>query len=460
MREVQKPPPNTKLRQARHRILSPSGSGQPMSRQELAEAINAYLWTTHKIDEGLDETDIGKLERGEHRWPGARRREAFRAVLRVSTDGELGFYINRRPRDDLALHTMTAARTPGEPAEPDGEPLLPAATLGRRHLLADGTLIAGVALTARLAHLFATEPHQMNRTLDVGSADDSPRFYETMADRMLTHYERSGPVVLLGPALEHFQAIRRLVEQRQSIDGRRRLTRAASKLATLLGIFAYEDEWRARTWFGVAQRAAVESGDLPLQAFAIAAESLLDYYGGRERSSLQSLQAARRLLNGDIVAAIVSARTARSHAALGQEQQALQALDDAQRQLAGSPQAQRELFAFTDAQLAFYSATCNLRLGRDADAEADATRALQLYEVTPQYMDPTLVRLDAATARLTRRNPDVDEAAAAARAALEELPEQHRTGPVRQRTADIVTAMRRHPDVPAAREFIDFSAQL
>ena len=67
-----------------------------MSRQELADAVNAYIWHEHNVEERLDAHDIGKLERGEHRWPGARRREAFRAVLHAETDAQLGFYITRR----------------------------------------------------------------------------------------------------------------------------------------------------------------------------------------------------------------------------------------------------------------------------------------------------------------------------------------------------------------------------
>jgi len=77
-----------------------------MSRQELAEAVNAYLWHTQELDENLDETDIGRLERGEHRWPRTRRREAFRAVLGAATDTELGLYPNRR----TAAEPATTAR--------------------------------------------------------------------------------------------------------------------------------------------------------------------------------------------------------------------------------------------------------------------------------------------------------------------------------------------------------------
>jgi hypothetical protein len=81
---------------ARLRLLSPSGSGRRMSRRELAEVVNAFQWRVHAIVDRLDETDIGRLERGEYRWPGARRREAFRAVLGAASDGELGFWISRR----------------------------------------------------------------------------------------------------------------------------------------------------------------------------------------------------------------------------------------------------------------------------------------------------------------------------------------------------------------------------
>jgi len=80
-----------------------------MSRQELAEAVNAYLWETYQQHENLDETDIGKLERGDHRWPGERRREAFRAVLNAATDAEAGFYIIRSPGAG-ATETGTLAR--------------------------------------------------------------------------------------------------------------------------------------------------------------------------------------------------------------------------------------------------------------------------------------------------------------------------------------------------------------
>lgn len=87
--------PNRLLTEARERLLSPSGAPRPMSRQELAEAVNAYIWHRYQRAEHLDHTDIGKLERGQVRWPGPQRREALRAVLGVAADREIGLYLHR-----------------------------------------------------------------------------------------------------------------------------------------------------------------------------------------------------------------------------------------------------------------------------------------------------------------------------------------------------------------------------
>ncbi len=66
-----------------------------MSRQELAEAVNAYLWKMYEHAANVDANYVGKLERGDHRWPQDLYREAFRAVLGVATDHALGFFIVR-----------------------------------------------------------------------------------------------------------------------------------------------------------------------------------------------------------------------------------------------------------------------------------------------------------------------------------------------------------------------------
>ena len=317
-----------------------------------------------------------------------------------------------------------------------------------------------MAASPQVADLVSNEPHRMNRALEGGSSDDLLRYYETTTDRMMANYERTGPVALLSPALEHFRAIRECLERPQTLAGRRRLTRTGAKLGALLGLFAFDDEWRARSWFSMARRAATEADDRTLLALAMANESLLDYWGGRERASLGSLSAAWGLVGdgGGIVAVVVAARLARAYAALGDEQ-ALKALDDARRHLDGTSARQRDVYGFSDAQLTFYSETCYLSLGRRADAEAAAAQALELYQKHPNWQDHALVRLELASASLSGPDPDIEAAATTAKEGLRSLPAHHRTGPVRQRTATIVHQMLQHPTVPAAREFINFVAQ-
>src|SRR5262249_47625687 len=111
MGDRRKLPPNTRLRNARRARVSPSGSGLPMSRQELAQELNDYLWNRYRIEERLDANDIGKYERGPNRWPGVRRREAFRAVLKVDNDSQLGFYVNRRERRAVSDDNCTPQDT-------------------------------------------------------------------------------------------------------------------------------------------------------------------------------------------------------------------------------------------------------------------------------------------------------------------------------------------------------------
>ncbi len=66
-----------------------------MSRQELADEVDKYLFHKTEREFDLDDNYVGKLERGEHRWPSALYRDGFRAVLNVSNDADLGFHVIR-----------------------------------------------------------------------------------------------------------------------------------------------------------------------------------------------------------------------------------------------------------------------------------------------------------------------------------------------------------------------------
>jgi hypothetical protein len=62
-----------------------------LSRQELAEQVNSYVWDHYQKRTELDGNYLGKLERGIVRWPGRMYREALRSILSVPTDDALGF---------------------------------------------------------------------------------------------------------------------------------------------------------------------------------------------------------------------------------------------------------------------------------------------------------------------------------------------------------------------------------
>ncbi|MFI7510545.1 multiprotein-bridging factor 1 family protein [Micromonospora aurantiaca] len=99
--------PNTLLTEARERLPSPRRPEQPMSRAELADVINSALTqiypgrdlSAHYVDRRW----VGKLERGEHRWPSPERRAALRHVLGVTEDIDLGLYVPRRTTWSAAL---------------------------------------------------------------------------------------------------------------------------------------------------------------------------------------------------------------------------------------------------------------------------------------------------------------------------------------------------------------------
>jgi tetratricopeptide (TPR) repeat protein len=132
---------NSLFRQARHRLPSPHRQDAHLSVPELATEVNAWLHRHQILDADVDDDYVRKLDSGRHRWPlNPQRRRAFRAVLRVETDAEIGFYPHRRSSADMPTlvdanqHespvTITeepsdlraAGATPRDVADPNGGP--------------------------------------------------------------------------------------------------------------------------------------------------------------------------------------------------------------------------------------------------------------------------------------------------------------------------------------------------
>ncbi|WP_026455076.1 helix-turn-helix domain-containing protein [Saccharomonospora iraqiensis] len=110
--------PNHRFTQARHRTASPTRPDECLSRQELAELVNDYLWRRHLQRVELDTNYIGKIERGVIQCPNRRYREALRHILGVPTDTALGFTtrcrtVVRLPHVDRKQFLKTTALTAG-----------------------------------------------------------------------------------------------------------------------------------------------------------------------------------------------------------------------------------------------------------------------------------------------------------------------------------------------------------
>jgi transcriptional regulator with XRE-family HTH domain len=376
----------------------------------------------------------------------AAERHAKLARRRRARDAE------RPAKPPVQLWTPEAGRAS---ASSSSTPVSPeVVTRNRRQALRTGVTVAGAVLSGKLLELFGTEPLAMTRALRTATVDaEELDYHEATVAGYLVDYEESGPVLLFAPVLERFHAVRQLVEDGQPIAYQRRLCRVGAELATLVGIFAYEDQARSRAWFHTAQRAAQEAGDNILEAWAVVKESLIPTYGGDPKEALALLGRAASLTgrSSSVVTAMVAASQARAHAILNDELAALKAMERADRALDHAPADERRLFAFSDAQLAFYRTTCHVRLRRP-DAEQAGSQALELYGASPHYMDPTLVRFDLASWHLQRG--EVEGACQVGYQALA-IPAEHQTGPVVQRGHDLLARLESYQANPAARDLAE-----
>lgn len=138
---------NDLLRRRRESHPSPTGRGDHMTRTDLAEAVNAYVWASTGRRIALDASTIARYERGLIRWPNATYRDGLRAVLGATKDADLGFRPTRRGRPQAATAGDAGPTMTRLPAEaPDDvnrrEFLL---TLGAVGAVGMGTSLDGIA---------------------------------------------------------------------------------------------------------------------------------------------------------------------------------------------------------------------------------------------------------------------------------------------------------------------------
>jgi tetratricopeptide (TPR) repeat protein/transcriptional regulator with XRE-family HTH domain len=278
-----------------------------------------------------------------------------------------------------------------------------------------------------------------------------------------TQYMTVPPLRLLCDVLLDFGDVRRMCEQRQSIEFAERLCRLAAQLAALTGMTMIDigDQRMARSFFRTARIAADETGDRSLRAWVTVREALIPMYYGDPREAVSLARAGADLAGrsqcvAGVMAPVAEARALARLAAQGKRGvlgRARASLDRAADGLDALPASQRAdtAFGYTERQFLFHKGDALVALGDHKGAEESFGQSLRLYSPT-EFLDRSLVLLGQARCKLESGEPE--EALRISRNTLLDLPRDHRTEIVvhaARALGESVAA--RHSSLPAVREY-------
>ncbi|RKR88396.1 hypothetical protein BDK92_2717 [Micromonospora pisi] len=398
--------PNTLLSEARERLASPRRRGQCMSRAELADAVNTALdqlypgrdLAAHYVDFRW----VGKLERGESRWPSEERRSALCLVLGAATDTDLDLYIPRRTGTGGAPRSSEAHPPPGSWDETMYQ------LRAQWHLLVQNDKLFGpeyalIGVTAQLMLL--------DRLLG-----DVPPSIRPSLVRLAAQYAESAAWL------------------NQSLN----------------------DAPAAQHWTGKALTWTNQIADPTMTAWAMYRSSQHWLIAGKPHRAVEQAEAAMvqdKKVPSPVRAAL-RVQHAHALATVGEHREAMQLLDDAHRWAAdrgpGKPEGEHGSYC-TSGYIEVHRGTC-LRLGQRPE-EAIAVLDAALPSI------PSLHRQDFTSALLTKAAAHVaadqpDQAAATARIAL---PVARRAGSRRilHQLALIGSAVDEHRHLADVRAFLD-----
>lgn len=422
---------NDQLRKARLRLPSPSGSGRSMSRRELADLVNDYLWKAYGRRSAIDADYVGKLERGDHRWPQDQYRAAFRSTLEAESDAELGFFVTRpMPSAMMPLGRPVSSgetESGSSSATPNG--LADAAKSDDPHVAAEDV----IDVLGRIQRL--------NRTVD-------PTLVEHLQENlrhMLAQYE----------SLDHSSLNPVLVKQRIWIDSllnecghprqRQQLYLTAAATAGLLGYIAV-----GRGAFPLARAYCLEAFQLGefaespnLQAWARGLQSFCEYYAQDYREALRLAQHGLTYANdGPQSVRLTINGAARAMGKLGDADGVRRAVDESYELMsrnnvpAGVPSS-IALECYSAAQTASNAATAFVSLGSPDQVQHYVDLALPEISQSNSPWSRSLVLIDLALSHVRSNVPDLDRAAALAVEALS-VPGCRPIISVQQRTAELI----------------------
>jgi tetratricopeptide (TPR) repeat protein len=422
--------PNTLFSSARQSISSPRRTGQGMSRTELADAVNTAL---DRLYPGRDLTAqyvdfrwIGKLERGEHRWPSDERRTALRHVLGAASDTELDLY---NPRRSDGIH-----RNSHEPApvlQPDAlTELLPAGDTLK--LL---TATTGRRVGQETVNDLATRVHRLRLADDVLAGGD-----------------------LITPAFRELRAAMRLYRERSytEVVGRALLVQLG-ELAQIAGWIASDAGHHdlAERAYNVGVSAARQAGDAYLAANLAGSLAYQHANTGRGREGVELARAALAEGGHDAPAkarALFLDRLAWAHARAGEARPAVRALAEAHEALLSSCDGEGPQWAYwvTQDELEVMDARVFTELHRPLRAVPLLSKVLDRYDAT-HAREVALYLSWLAVAYADANEP---EAAAGAAARMLDLSDDLTSARTVERTRVVVRTLMPFGDVPEVRALL------
>jgi tetratricopeptide (TPR) repeat protein len=305
---------NRLLEGARCRRLSPSGSGRPMSRQELADEANAWLAVHFPGEAPFDRNYVGKLERGKHRWPSEGKRAALRYVLQAGSDRELGFFINRRSRT-AERPNQPLGSSPDQPAPADVE-------VQPQH-----GLVSSITAIAAGLGLFELTPAQARRRVAVS---DVTRIEAVTVLYRSVDYEHGGGA-LCDDVGRFAEAASALLTHATADLTRGTLAAAVASARQLAGWTAFDGGRHhdaSRHWLA-AERGAQAAADPRLTARIRYCQARQFQHQQHNQDALETLRLARAELAGRATPALLAmllGAEAASLAALGDYEVAIRTL--------------------------------------------------------------------------------------------------------------------------------------
>jgi len=367
--------PNRQLRHARERTASPRTPGHPISRQELADLVNATVFEMTGRVTPVDEHYIGKLERGVVRWPQDDYRTALRAILHADRDEDLGFHPHRPTGPDSGLplalpgarrqtRAAVAERGPARQhprrlghhrevsADTGLEQLwtagglsaafeevapLTSSPLDRRHFLT----LTGAALATAAHEWLIADPPRLAASL-AGKTADSALVADLSdgVDLLRRLDDKLGGQAVHSMVTEQFRVVIRVLQHaRYSQEDGRSLHAIAAELARLAGWTSYDAgaHGTAQRYYLIGLRAAHEADAPGIGANILRCMAEQAYTGGDPRTAVALLRSARAGAKGRLSAtenAVLSGVLAIAHGRADNPRAAHAAADEAQHHLA------------------------------------------------------------------------------------------------------------------------------